>query len=78
MNKQLDKKIERLEGLKEKEKEKINSINQVLAEYDKQLKVLYDLRKEQEKIYQSPGKKCGKQVYQKMELLEKNIKELII
>ena len=27
MNKQLDKKIERLEGLKEKEKEKINSIN---------------------------------------------------
>lgn len=50
MNKQLDKKIERLEGLKEKEK--INSINQVLVEYDKQLKVLYDLRKEQEKIYQ--------------------------
>ena len=36
----------------EKEKEKINSINQVIAEYDKQLKVLYDLRKEQEKIYQ--------------------------
>ena len=30
----------------------INSINQVIAEYDKQLKVLYDLRKEQEKIYQ--------------------------
>ncbi len=52
MNKQLDKKIERLEGLKEKEKEKINSINQVIAEYDKQLKVLYDLKKEQEKIYQ--------------------------
>lgn len=52
MNKQLDKKIERLEGLKEKEKEKINLINQVLVEYDKQLKVLYDLRKEQEKIYQ--------------------------
>lgn len=52
MNKQLDKKIERLEGLKEKEKEKINSINQVIAEYDKKLKVLYDLRKEQEKIYQ--------------------------
>ena len=52
LNKQLDKKIERLEGLKEKEKEKINSINQVIAEYDKQLKVLYDLRKEQEKIYQ--------------------------
>lgn len=53
MNKQLDKKIERLEGLKEKEKEKINSINQVIAELlMKQLKVLYDLRKEQEKIYQ--------------------------
>ena len=52
MNKQLDKKIERLEGLKEKEKEKINSINQVIAEYDKQLKVLYDYKKQQEKIYQ--------------------------
>ncbi|MBQ3020778.1 MAG: hypothetical protein IJD92_00975 [Bacilli bacterium] len=52
MNKQLDKKIERLEGLKEKEKEKIKSINEVIAEYDKQLKVLYDFRKEQEKIYQ--------------------------
>jgi len=52
MNKQLDKKIERIEGLKEKEKEKIKSINEVIAEYDKQLKVLYDFRKEQEKIYQ--------------------------
>ena len=45
MNKQLDKKIERLEGLKEKEKEKINSINKVIDEYYKQLKVLYDLIK---------------------------------
>lgn len=52
MNKQLDKKIERLEGLKEKEKEKIKLINEVIAEYDKQLKVLYEFRKEQEKIYQ--------------------------
>ena len=52
MNKQLDKKIERLEGLKKKEKEKRKKINHVIAEYDKQLKVLYDWRKEQEKIYQ--------------------------
>lgn len=52
MNKQLDKKIERLEMLKSKEVEKINAINQVISEYDKQLKVLYDYKKQQEKIYQ--------------------------
>lgn len=52
MNKQLDKKIERLESLKAKEKEKITSINQIISEYDKQLKILYDFRKEQERIYQ--------------------------
>jgi len=52
MNKQLDKKIERLELLKAKEKEKINAINLVIEDYDKQLKVLYDYKKQQEKIYQ--------------------------
>ncbi len=52
MNKQLDKKIERLENLKNKEVEKINAINITISEYDKQLKVLYDYKKQQEKIYQ--------------------------
>ncbi len=51
-NKPLEKKIERIEQLKNKELEKIATINQILSEYDKQLKVLYDFRKEQEKIYQ--------------------------
>jgi len=52
MNKQLDKKIERLEQLKNKELEKIVAINQVVSEYDKQLKILNDYKKQQEKIYQ--------------------------
>lgn len=52
MNKQLDKKIERLESLKSKEKEKINAINKVIEDYDTQLKILYDYKKQQEKIYQ--------------------------
>ncbi len=52
MNKQLGKKIERLEALKTKEVEKINAINIVISDYDKQLKVLYDYKKQQEKIYQ--------------------------
>lgn len=52
MNKQLDKKIERLESLKSKEVEKINAINITINDYDKQLKVLYDYKKQQEKIYQ--------------------------
>lgn len=51
-NKPLEKKIERLEQLKSKELEKITAINQTISEYDKQLKVLYDFRKEQERIYQ--------------------------
>ena len=51
-NKTLEKKIERLEQLKNKELEKISAINQVVSDYDKQLKVLYDFRKEQERIYQ--------------------------
>ena len=52
MNKQLDKKIERLEILKAKELEKIKDINVVISGLDKKLKVLYDFKKQQEKIYQ--------------------------
>jgi len=52
MNKQLDKKIERIELLKAKEKEKIAAINKVVEDYDAQLKILYDYKKQQEKIYQ--------------------------
>lgn len=52
MNKTLEKKIEKIEGLKSKEIDKIKAINNVVAEYDKQLKVLYDYKKQQEKIYQ--------------------------
>lgn len=51
MNKELQKKIERLEAKKAKEQEKINSINIVINEYDRQLKILYDYKKQQEKIY---------------------------
>lgn len=50
MDKQVDKKIERIEKLKQKEIEKINKINKVIHEYDQELKVLNDLKKEQEKI----------------------------
>ncbi|MBQ6324318.1 MAG: hypothetical protein IJI22_05760 [Bacilli bacterium] len=52
LNKALEKKIEKLEGLKKKELEKIDAINVVISDYDKQLKVLYDYKKQQEKIYQ--------------------------
>lgn len=52
LNKPLEKKIEKLEGLKNKELDKIAEINKVISEYDKQLKVLYDFKKQQEKIYQ--------------------------
>lgn len=52
MNKTLEKKIEKIEGLKSKELDKIKAINNVVAEYDKKLKVLYDYKKQQEKIYQ--------------------------
>ena len=52
LNKQLDKKIERLEILKAKELEKIKGINVVISGLDKKLKVLYDFKKQQEKIYQ--------------------------
>ena len=52
MNKQLEKKIEKVEGLKAKEVEKRNAIDSVIGDYDKQLKELYDYKKQQEKIYQ--------------------------
>ena len=52
LNKPLEKKIERLEALKKKELDKIDAINVVISDYDKQLKVLYDYKEEQEKIYQ--------------------------
>lgn len=52
MNKQLEKKIEKLENMKSKEIEKRNAIDGVINELDKQLKVLYDYKKQQEKIYQ--------------------------
>ncbi len=52
MNKQLQAKINKLESLKSKEIEKRNKINDVINDMDKQLKVLYDYQKQQEKIYQ--------------------------
>lgn len=52
LNKTLEKKIEKLEGLKRKELEKIDAINMIISDYDKQLKLLHDYKKQQEKIYQ--------------------------
>lgn len=52
LNKPLEKKIDKLEALKKKELDKIDAINVVISDYDKQLKVLYDYKKQQEKIYQ--------------------------
>lgn len=52
MNKQLEKKIEKIEGLKTKELEKRDAINKVISDYDNQLKILNDYKKQQEKIYQ--------------------------
>ncbi len=51
MNKQLEKKIEKLENLKNKELEKIKVINNIISDYDRQLKELYDYKKKQDKIY---------------------------
>ena len=67
MNKQLDKKIERLEILKAKELEKIKGINVVISELDKKLKVLYDFKKQQEKIYQMQQELDSKIMEQKNE-----------
>lgn len=52
MNKQLQLKISKLENQKDKEVEKRNKINDVINDLDKQLKVLYDYQKQQERIYQ--------------------------
>ena len=52
MNKQLDKKIERIEFLKLKEVQKRDLINATIDDYDKQIKTLNDYKKQQEKIYQ--------------------------
>lgn len=52
MNKQLQVKISKLENQKDKEIEKRNKINDVINDIDKQLKVLYDYQKQQERIYQ--------------------------
>lgn len=52
MNKTLEKKIEKLELLRSKEVEKRDAINVVIEDFDKQLKVLYDYKKQQERIYQ--------------------------
>ena len=49
MNKQLDKKIERIAALKAKEKEKIAAINKVVEDYDAQLKILYDIKSSKKK-----------------------------
>lgn len=51
LNKQLEKKIEKLENLKNKELEKIKAINNIISDYDRQLKELYDYKKQQDKIY---------------------------
>ena len=60
MNKQLQAKINKLEILKSKEIEKRNKINDVINDMDKQLKVLYDYQKQQEKIYQLQQELDGK------------------
>lgn len=60
MNKQLQAKINKLESLKSKEIEKRNIINDVINDMDKQLKVLYDYQKQQEKIYQLQQELDGK------------------
>lgn len=52
MNKQLQIKINKLENQKSKEIEKRDKINDAINDMDKQLKVLYDYQKQQEKIYQ--------------------------
>lgn len=60
MNKQLQAKINKLESLKSKEIEKRNKIDDVINDMDKQLKVLYDYQKQQEKIYQLQQELDGK------------------
>ena len=52
MNKTLEKKIERLELMKSKELENRKKVDEKINDLDQQLKVLYDFKKKQERIYQ--------------------------
>lgn len=52
MNKTLEKKIENLEIKKSKELENRQKIDEKINGLDQQLKVLYDFKKKQERIYQ--------------------------
>lgn len=52
MNKTLEKKIENLEVKKSKELENRQKIDEKINGLDQQLKVLYDFKKKQERIYQ--------------------------
>lgn len=52
MNKTLEKKIESLEAKKSRELENRQKIDDRINGLDQQLKVLYDFKKKQEKIYQ--------------------------
>ena len=52
MNKTLEKKIESLEVKKSKELENRQKIDEKINGLDQQLKVLYDFKKKQERIYQ--------------------------
>ena len=52
MNKTLEKKIENLELKKSKELENRQKIDEKINGLDQQLKVLYDFKKKQERIYQ--------------------------
>lgn len=52
MNKTLEKKIENLELKKSKELENRKKIDEKINRLDQQLKVLYDFKKKQERIYQ--------------------------
>jgi len=53
MNKSLEKKIEKYELLKSKKIEEREAINSVINDYDKIIKELLDLKKQQEKLYQT-------------------------
>lgn len=52
MNKTLEKKIERLELMKSKELDNRKKVDEKINDLDQQLKVLYDFKKKQERIYQ--------------------------
>ena len=52
MNKTLEKKIENLDAKKSKELENRQKIDEKISGLDQQLKVLYDFKKKQERIYQ--------------------------